>query len=44
MGGWERADRYLSRPSHLLLSFKLLGFSNTEEVEYRNARLSHKNW
>ena len=37
----KRAARCLPRPAHHLLSFKLLRFSDTEEVKYRNARLSH---
>ena len=41
--GSERADRCLLRPAHYLFFFKLLGFSDTEEVTYRYARLSHLN-
>ena len=39
--GSERADHCLPRPAHLLFSFKLLGFSYTEEVVFRNACASH---
>ena len=40
--GSERVDRCLPRPAHQLVGFffKLLGVSDTEEVKYRNARLS----
>ena len=39
--GSERADRCLSKPALHLFSFKFLGFSDTEEFKYRNARLTH---
>ena len=35
------ADRCLPRLAYLLFSFKLLGFSITEEVNYRNVCLTH---
>ena len=39
--GSKRADRCLRRPAHHMSSLKFLGFSDTEEVKYRNAHLSH---
>ena len=39
--GSERADRCLPRPAHYMFSFKLFGFSDTERVKYRIARLLH---
>ena len=35
-------DACLPRPAHQLFSLKLLGFTDTEEFKYRNARLSHE--
>ena len=31
----------LPRPAHQLFSFKFFGFSETEEIQYRNPCLSH---
>ena len=42
--GSERADRCLPRPAHHMFSFKLFGFSDTERVKYRIARLLHLIW
>lgn len=39
--GSEGAARYLPRPVHPLFCFKLWGLCDTEDVNYRNARLSH---
>ena len=39
--GSEKADHCLPGPAHHLLSLKLLGFSETEDVKYRHARPSH---
>ena len=39
--GSKRACHCLPRPAHQLFSFKRFGLSDTEEVKYRNARLSH---
>lgn len=41
MCGSERAGLCLPRRAHHLFSFKRLGLRDTEEVQYRNTRLSH---
>ncbi|MEW8548685.1 MAG: hypothetical protein AB2693_34725 [Candidatus Thiodiazotropha sp.] len=41
---WLTSDVLPAETCALYFSFKLLGLSDTEEVKYRNAHLSHLNW